>query len=200
MDRVNTALEKQQKMIDSIDEKVEQIGTVQPNMQISPEKLKMMKESSNTAMEAILGGNLEEVMSDFIENVIDTYRDTDSAKESIYKGFSSNVLKLLSDEGEIEASYVLGERYYKEGKIDEAVVEYEKLLDDEDERCVDKLINIYKEKAAEGNPLYLEKLGFELYRGRLIEKDVDKAIELLEKAEHNGSVNSKKYLELIKLK
>lgn len=89
---------------------------------------------------------------------------------------------------------------YKEGKIDEAVVEYEKLLDDEDERCVDKLINIYKEKAAEGNPLYLEKLGFELYRGRLIEKDVDKAIELLEKAEHNGSVNSKKYLELIKLK
>ena len=200
MERVNTALEKQQKMIDSIDEKVEQIGTVQPNMQISPEKLKMMKESSNTAMEAILGGNLEEVMSDFIENVIDTYRDTDSAKESIYKGFSSNVLKLLSDEGEIEASYVLGERYYKEGKIDEAVVEYEKLLDDEDERCVDKLINIYKEKAAEGNPLYLEKLGFELYRGRLIEKDVDKAIELLEKAEHNGSVNSKKYLELIKLK
>jgi TPR repeat protein len=169
-------------------------------MQISPEKLKMMKESSSNAMEAILGGNLEEVMSDFIENVIDTYRDTDSAKESIYKGFSSNVLKLLSDEGEIEASYVLGERYYKEGKIDEAVVEYEKLLDDEDERCVDKLINIYKEKAAEGNPLYLEKLGFELYRGRLIEKDVDKAIELLEKAEHNGSVNSKKYLELIKLK
>ena len=67
----------------------------------------------------------------------------DSAKESIYKGFSSNVLKLLSDEGEIEASYVLGERYYKEGKIDEAVVEFEKLLDDEDERCVDKLINIY---------------------------------------------------------
>ena len=58
MERVNTALEKQQKMIDSIDEKVEQIGTVQPNMQISPEKLKMMKESSNTAMEAILGGNL----------------------------------------------------------------------------------------------------------------------------------------------
>ena len=200
MERVNTALEKQQKMIDSIDEKVEQIGTVQPNMQISPEKLKMMKESSNTAMEAILGGNLEEVMSNFIESVIDTYRDTDSAKESIYKGFSSNVLKLLSDEGEIEASYVLGERYYKEGKIDEAVVEYEKLLDDEDERCVDKLINIYKEKAAEGNQLYLEKLGFELYRGRLIEKDVDKAIELLEKAEHNGSVNSKKYLELIKLK
>lgn len=35
MERVNTALEKQQKMIDSIDEKVEQIGTVQPNMQIS---------------------------------------------------------------------------------------------------------------------------------------------------------------------
>ena len=129
---------------------------------------------------------------DFIENVIETYRDTDSAKESIYKGFSSNVLKLLSDEGEIEASYVLGERYYKEGKIDEAVVEYEKLLDDEDERCVDKLINIYKEKAAEGNPLYLEKLGFELYRGRLIEKDVDKAIELLEKAEHNGRTEERR--------
>ena len=63
-----------------------------------------------------------------------------------------------------------------------------------------KTLIIYKEKSAEGNPLYLEKLGFELYRGRLIEKDVDKAIELLEKAEHNGSVNSKKYLELIKLK
>ena len=59
---------------------------------------------------------------------------------------------------------------------------------------------VNKEKSKEGNALYQEKLGFELYRGKIIEKDVDEAIKLLEKAKSNGSPNAKKYLELIRLK
>ena len=62
------------------------------------------------------------------------------------------------------------------------------------------MIKIYKQKSDEENPIYQEKLGFELYRGKIIEKDIDKAIELLQKAGKNGSINSKKYLELINLK
>ncbi|MGN1031836.1 MAG: hypothetical protein ACI4PU_00100, partial [Intestinibacter sp.] len=135
-----------------------------------------------------------------IKGIIDEYTKAEPSKSSIYRGFSENVLKALSDEGELEASYILGQRYYESGQIDMAVVEYEKLVDGGDERCKDRLIEIYKEKSNEGNALYQEKLGFELYRGKIIEKDVDEAIKLLEKAESNGSASSKKYLELIKLK
>lgn len=206
MERVNTALEKQQKMIDSIDEKIEQIGVEQPtnvqptNVQFSTENIQMMQQSSNAIMESLLGGTMEDAMESFIENIIERYKDNETSKASIYSGLSVKALKVLSEEGELEASYILGQKYYEEGKIDEAVIEYEKLVDNEDERCLNKLIKIYKEKAEEGNPLYQEKLGFELYRGKIIEKDIDKAIELLQKAQKNGSINSKKYLEIINLK
>lgn len=208
MERVNTALEKQQKMIDSIDEKIEQIGASQPapsnvqptNVQLSPENIQMMQQSSNAIMESLLGGTMEDAMETFIENIIERYKDNETSKVSIYSKLSTKALKALSEEGELEASYILGEKYYEEGKIDEAVVEYERLVDKEDDRCLDKLIKIYKEKAKEGNSLYQEKLGFELYRGKIIEKDIDKAIDLLQQAQKNGSINSKNYLELINLK
>lgn len=206
MKRVNTALEKQKKMIDLIDEKVEQIGVLQPtkvqpaNVQFSSENLQMMQQSSNAIMESLLGGTMEDAMDVFIGNIIERYKDNETSKASIYSGLTTKALKVLSEEGELEASYILGEKYYEEGRIDEAVVEYERLVDKEDDRCLDKLIKIYKEKAEEGNPLYQEKLGFELYRGKIIQKDIDKAIDLLQKAQENGSTNSKKYLELINLK
>ncbi|WP_343003398.1 hypothetical protein [Clostridium sp. 2218st1_F5_2218SCRN_220325] len=140
------------------------------------------------------------MMRSVIEDVICKNDGKKNSKSSIYAGFSTKVLQVLSEEGELEASYILGNRYYDEGEIDKAVLEYEKLVDNNDNRCAERLIKIYKQKSKEENPLYQEKLGFELYRGKIIKKDIDKAIKLLEKAEKNGSKNSKKYLELINLK
>lgn len=200
-EKVNKALEKQQKMIESIDKKVEEIDVAQPkNVQLSPENIKMMQKSSNVIMENIFGENVEDMMSSLIGEIIESYKDSEASKVAIYSNLSTRALNVLSEEGELEASYILGEKYYEEGKIDKAVVQYEKLIENKDNRCLEKLIKIYNEKAKEGNPIYQEKLGFELYRGKIIKKDTEKAIELLEKAQQNGSVNSKKYLEIIKLK
>lgn len=193
MEHVDSALERQQKMIDSIDEKLDQIAPQNNKKQVSPE-------SSNIVLDAKFEGNIENMIRSVMQEVIGTNGSGTTSKSSIYRGFSTNVLKVLSEEGELEASYILGDKYYAEGEIDKAVIEYEKLVDNGDNRCTEKLIKIYKEKSEEGNPLYQEKLGFELYRGKIIDKDIDKAIDLLEKAQKNGSVNSKNYLELIKLK
>lgn len=191
----NTALEKQQKTIESMEEKLSQIEAQSGQIgKFAPAKI----DPSKIAFDGF--DNIENMFKDFIEEIIVQYTKAEPSKANIYREFSENVLKALSDEGELEASYILGQRYYEAGQIDMAVVEYEKLVDGGDDRCKDRLIEIYKEKSNEGNALYQEKLGFELYRGKIIEKDVDEAIKLLEKAERNGSPNSKKYLELIRLK
>lgn len=207
VEHFDNAIEKQQKIIDSMQEKIEQISSQNSQIKLNSQvRIKPMK-SIDTSNLDFRGndlfsdfGNMQEMMASFVEDVIDAYKDNENSKANIYQGFSEKVLKVLSEEGELEASYILGERYYEAGQIDEAVVEYEKLADAGDDRCKDKLIKIYKEKVEEEDPLYQERLGFELYRGKIIEKDIDKAIELLEKAEKNGSINSRKYLELIRLK
>ena len=195
IEHFNSALEKQQKTIESMEEKLSQIEAQSGQITgLAPAKIDPSK--------IVFDGfdNMENMFKDFIEEIISEYSKAEPSKASIYRGFSENVLKALSDEGELEASYILGQRYYESGEIDLAVVEYEKLVDAGDDRCKDRLIEVYKEKSNEGNALYQEKLGFELYRGKIIEKDVDEAIKLLEKAESNGSPNAKKYLELIRLK
>ncbi len=193
MEHVESALERQQNMIDSIDEKLDQIASGNNKKQIS-------SDSTNIILDAKFEGNIENMIRSVMEDVMGANRESQTSKSSIYRNFSTKVLKVLSEEGELEASYILGDKYYEEGQVDDAVVEYEKLVDSGDNRCAGKLIKIYREKCEEENPLYQEKLGFELYRGKIIEKDINRAIELLEKAEKNGSINSKRYLELIKLK
>ncbi|MFR5544549.1 MAG: tetratricopeptide repeat protein [Intestinibacter bartlettii] len=191
MEHIDSVLERQQKMIDEIDNKLDQIA---------PETINNKLTSSNIVIDSKFEGNIENMMRSVIEDVICKNDGKKNSKSSIYAGFSTKVLQVLSEEGELEASYILGNRYYDEGEIDKAVLEYEKLVDNNDNRCEERLIKIYKQKSKEENPLYQEKLGFELYRGKIIKKDIDKAIKLLEKAEKNGSKNSKKYLELINLK
>lgn len=193
MEHIDSVLERQQKMIDEIDEKLDQI---------SPENNKKQSSSEvgNIVLDSKFEGNIENIIKSVIKDVVIKNGATINSKSSIYHGFSTKVLQVLSEEGELEASYILGDRYYEEGQVDKAVVEYEKLVDNNDNRCAEKLIKIYKQKSDEENPIYQEKLGFELYRGKIIEKDIDKAIELLQKAGKNGSINSKKYLELINLK
>ena len=193
MEHIDSVLERQQKMIDEIDEKLDQI---------SPENNKKQSSSEvgNIVLDSKFEGNIENIIKSVIKDVVIKNGATMNWKSSIYHGFSTKVLQVLSEEGELEASYILGDRYYEEGQVDKAVVEYEKLVDNNDNRCAEKLIKIYKQKSDEENPIYQEKLGFELYRGKIIEKDIDKAIELLQKAGKNGSINSKKYLELINLK
>lgn len=192
VEHFDSALERQQKTIDAMEEKIDQIES---------QNGKIVKSSAGSidASNIVLEGFDNENITDIFKGLIQEVTGATASKTSIYRGFSENVLKVLSDEGDLEASYILGQRYYEAGEIDMAVVEYEKLIDNGDERCKDRLIEIYKEKAEEENALYQEKLGFELYRGKIIEKDVDKAIKLLKKAEKNGSINSKKYLELISL-
>ncbi|MGM9531757.1 hypothetical protein [Intestinibacter sp.] len=197
IEHFNSALEKQQKTIASMEEKLNQIESQSGQITgLAPAKI----DPSKIVFDGFDKDNMEGLFKDFIKEIISEYTKVEPSKASIYRGFSENVLKVLSDEGELEASYILGQRYYELGQIDMAVVEYEKLVDGGDDRCKDRLIEIYKEKSNEGNALYQEKLGFELYRGKIIEKDVDEAIKLLEKAESNGSTNAKKYLELIRLK
>ena len=193
MEHIDSVLERQQKMIDEIDEKLDQI---------SPENNKKQSSSEvgNIVLDSKFEGNIENIIKSVIKDVVIKNGATINSKSSIYHGFSTKVLQVLSEEGELEASYILGDRYYEEGQVDKAVVEYEKLVDNNDNRCAEKLIKIYKQKSDEENPIYQEKLGFELYRGKIIEKDIDKAIELLQKAGKNGTINSKKYLELINLK
>ena len=193
MEHIDSVLERQQKMIDEIDEKLDQI---------SPENNKKQSSSEvgNIVLDSKFEGNIENIIKSVIKDVVSKNGATINSKSSIYHGFSTKVLQVLSEEGELEASYILGDRYYEEGQVDKAVVEYEKLVDNNDNRCAEKVIKIYKQKSDEENPIYQEKLGFELYRGKIIEKDIDKAIELLQKAGKNGSINSKKYLELINLK
>ena len=193
MEHIDSVLERQQKMIDEIDEKLDQI---------SPENNKKQSSSEvgNIVLDSKFEGNIENIIKSVIKDVVIKNGATINSKSSIYHGFSTKVLQVLSEEGELEASYILGDRYYEEGQVDKAVVEYEKLVDNNDNRCAEKLIKIYKQKSDEENPIYQEKLGFELYRGKIIEKDIHKAIELLQKAGKNGSINSKKYLELINLK
>lgn len=197
IEHFNSALEKQQKTIESMEEKLNQIEAQSGQIGgLAPAKI----DPSKIVFDGFDKDNMEGMFKGFIEEIIAEYTKVEPSKASIYRGFSENVLKVLSDEGELEASYILGQRYYESGQIDMAVIEYEKLVDGGDDRCKDRLIEIYKEKSKEGNALYQEKLGFELYRGKIIEKDVDEAIKLLEKAESNGSPNAKKYLELIRLK
>ena len=197
VEHFESALERQQKTIDSMEEKLDQIES-QSGKIVKPATENV--DISNVILEGFDMENMTAVFRNLIEEIISSYTNATPSKASIYNGFSENALRALSTEGELEASYILGQRYYEAGKIDMAVLEYEKLVDSGDERCKDRLIEIYKQKAEEGNALYQEKLGFELYRGKIIEKDVEKAIKLLEKAERNGSANSKKYLELIRLK
>lgn len=191
------ALEKQQKVIDSIEGKLEQVTSQHNQIKTSSDG---QEEGASISLEGLDISSIKSEIKKIIEETMGSYTPEGTSKASIYRGFSEKVLKTLSEEGELEASFILGERYYDLGQIDQAVVEYEKLVDSGDEICKDKLIEIYNKKAEEENPLYQEKLGFELYRGKIIEKDIEKAIKLLEKAERNGSINSKRYLELIRLK
>lgn len=191
------ALEKQQKAIDSIEGKLEEVTSQQNTIRLSSGQDEV---GGSISLEGLDISSIKSEIKNIVEETMKSYIKEDASKTSIYRGFSEKVLKTLSEEGELEASYILGERYYDLGKIDEAVVEYEKLVDSGDERCKEKLIEIYYKKVEEENPIYQEKLGFELYRGKIIEKDIEKAIKLLEKAERNGSINSKRYLELIRLK
>lgn len=191
------ALENQKNVIDSIEGKLEEVTSQQNTIRLSSGQGEI---GGSISLEGLDISSIKSEIKNIVEETMKSYIKEDTSKISIYRGFSEKVLKTLSEEGELEASYILGERYYDLGKIDEAVVEYEKLVDSGDERCKEKLIEIYYKKVEEENPIYQEKLGFELYRGKIIEKDIEKAITLLEKAERNGSINSKRYLELIRLK
>ncbi|MGL4848159.1 MAG: tetratricopeptide repeat protein [Clostridium sp.] len=94
-----------------------------------------------------------------------------------------------SDNGDIEASYLLGDIYYKDKIIDDidlAIEYYKRAAYGKNALATEKLIEIYLNKAEKEEYIYYYLLGDIYFNGELIEIDEDKYMKYYVLAAENG--------------
>lgn len=127
---------------------------------------------------------------DFFDRRVDLYENLDKdALKELAKCGCVGPIKKISD-------------IYMEENLEELSLLYKMNLINSryEDDYKSKILDILDDKYLEKNSAYQTQLGLELYFGRFIEKNEEKALEILELADQNGGVLASNYIELINAK
>lgn len=119
-------------------------------------------------------------------------------EESVYNELDISILKKVSKSGGLKATKKLSEIYAEKEEFELSLLYEMKLVDSEyGNNYKEKILKISDNDYLEEEFFYQAQLGLELYLGRFIKKNTEKALEVLNVADKNGSIIANTYLSLI---